>query len=74
MYWATRLWITSQAGDHHQHGDEGGEQDQRHRDAVHAQVVVHVEGAIHGVSSTNCIAEALLGQPWNTRKVHARKL
>ena len=33
------------AGDHHEDGDEGGQQDQRHGDAVHAQVVVDVEAS-----------------------------
>ena len=36
------------AGDHHQDRDKGGKQDQRHRDAVHTQVVVNAEGRYPG--------------------------
>src|SRR2546427_9692378 len=36
------------AGDHHQHGDEAVQQDEQDRNAVHAEVIVHVEAGDPG--------------------------
>jgi len=57
MYWAGRNG-SPPSGDDDQHRHEGGEQDERHRDAVHAEVVVDVEGGIQAARSTNCISRA----------------
>ena len=43
MYCATRFCDDFPARHHHQHGDEAVQQDERHGDAVHAEVVVDVE-------------------------------
>ena len=64
MYWLTRSVITSQADDHDDDGDEGGEQHEPHRDAVDAEVVVHVEALDPGqVLLTNCIAAVPVSKP-----------
>jgi hypothetical protein len=43
MYWCHALGDHLPAGDDHDHGDEGRQRHEPHRQAVDAQVVVHVE-------------------------------
>jgi beta-phosphoglucomutase-like phosphatase (HAD superfamily) len=60
------------ARDHDQRRDEGRQHDQRHRDAVDAEVVPGVEAPIHGSRSTNCIAAVVASKPRHSGTLTAR--
>ncbi len=43
MYWFTLSWMDFPAGDHDQHPEKCGQQDQRNRKPVDTQAVVNIE-------------------------------
>jgi hypothetical protein len=63
MYWRHALGDDLPAGHDHDDGDEGRQRHEPHRQAVDAQVVVHVEALDPGSFSTNCIAAVPVSKP-----------